>query len=338
MRLIRCGSASALEELEIGAILCHDVRDPDEPRRVALRKGQRLNATDLMLLQDLAPREVHLAVSDPDDVREDEAATAIAMAVAGQNVSPAQPHNGQVNLVSSIRGWLRVNESLVERVNRIDGALLFTSVAERAADVGDVVAGVKCSPLVMAQADLARVRDVVGDAPAVDVIPFPTRRVALVALDRLGETTVARAREALSAAVHWYGSTLDPVLVVPPSDGAPTDAFRTALALGSDAILVAGASATDPMDAAFEGLRAAGGSVDQIGIPIEPGTACWTGRLEGRQVLGLASCELFGRPGAFDLLLPRLLLGQSLDRALLARLGAGGLIDSLPAHRNFEQA
>ena len=75
------------------------------------------------------------------------------------------------------------------------------------------------------------------------------------------------------------------------------------------------------------------GTVDQIGIPIEPGTACWTGRLDGVQVLGLASCELFGRPGAVDLLLPRLLLGEPLTRELVARLGVGGLIESLPVHR-----
>jgi len=66
---------------------------------------------------------------------------------------------------------------------------------------------------------------------------------------------------------------------------------------------------------------------------IEPGTACWTGRLGEVQVLGLASCELFGRPGAVDLLLPRLLLGEPLTRSLLARLGAIGLVDALPVHR-----
>jgi molybdenum cofactor cytidylyltransferase len=167
----------------------------------------------------------------------------------------------------------------------------------------------------------------------VDVLPFPERRVALVALDRLGETTLDRAGAALGAAVEWYGSRLDPVIIVPARGSAPAEAFQQAVAAGASAILVAGASATDPLDAAFEGLRQAGGVVDQIGIPIEPGTACWTGRLGEVQVLGLASCELFGRPGAVDLLLPRLLLGEPLTRSLLARLGAIGLVDALPVHR-----
>ena len=43
-------------------------------------------------------------------------------------------------------------------------------------------------------------------------------------------------------------------------------------------------------------------------------------------MLGLASCELFGQPGALDLLLPRLLTGEALDRALLRRIAIGGLL------------
>jgi hypothetical protein len=44
-------------------------------------------------------------------------------------------------------------------------------------------------------------------------------------------------------------------------------------------------------------------------------------------VLGLASCELFGQPGALDLLLPRLFAGARLDRALLRSLALGGLLN-----------
>jgi molybdenum cofactor cytidylyltransferase len=82
----------------------------------------------------------------------------------------------------------------------------------------------------------------------------------------------------------------------------------------------------DPEDLVFDALRGAGGTVEQVGIPIEPGTACWVGRLGGVSVLGLASCELFGSPGAFDVLLPRLLLGEHPDAPLLAGLARGGLL------------
>jgi molybdopterin biosynthesis enzyme len=81
------------------------------------------------------------------------------------------------------------------------------------------------------------------------------------------------------------------------------------------------------LDVVFDGLRVAGGEVEQLGIPAEPGTACWIGRLGPTPVLGLASCELFGQPGALDLILPRLLTGERLDRRFVASLALGGLLN-----------
>jgi molybdenum cofactor cytidylyltransferase len=296
-----------------------------------------MDEADVVRLRGLNYGEVHVLVPGPGDLLEDEAAARIAAAVAGDGIRLTEPHNGQVNLIAHRRGWLRVQQCGVEQVNLTDGALLFTSYGERAADEGDVVGGVKCAPLVF--------DGKTGDAldayraehgPIVSVEAFPERTVALVALDRLGETTIDRARKALGASVEWFGSRLDPVIIAPAHENALAEAYQRALAAGADAMLVAGASATDPLDAAFEGLRQAGGTVDQIGVPIEPGTACWTGRLQDRQVLGLASCELFGRPGAIDQLLPRLILGEPLTRKLIARLAAGGLVDSLPVHRPLD--
>ncbi|MFN8523249.1 MAG: hypothetical protein U0821_09120 [Chloroflexota bacterium] len=334
MRLIRVESAGALPSLPAGALLCHDVRDRAQPRAVVFRKGHRLEQDDIERLAGVKFGEIHAAVPDPGDLTENEAAARIAAAVAGDGVLLGQPRFGQVNLSAARRGWLRVNPPVVERVNLVEGALLFTSIGQRAADHEDVVGGVKCAPLLLSSASVEAVEKLrSAHGPAVEVAEIPSRSIALVALDRLGETTLDRARAALSASVGWFGSRLEPTFVVSAHGDEPAGAYRKAVESGAFAVLVAGASATDPLDAAFEGLRQAGGSVDQIGVPLEPGTACWTGRIAGRQVLGLASCELFGRPGAVDLLLPRLLLGESLDRSLLARLGSEGLVASLPVHR-----
>jgi molybdenum cofactor cytidylyltransferase len=129
--------------------------------------------------------------------------------------------------------------------------------------------------------------------------------------------------------VAWYGSTLS-IEWTPPARDALLNAFSRAR-VESDLVLVATAASMDPEDVVFDALRAAGGVVERIGIPIEPGTACWVGRLGSRSVFGLASCELFGSPGAFDVLLPRLLLGEHPDDALLAQLARGGLLLDGPA-------
>jgi molybdopterin biosynthesis enzyme len=92
-------------------------------------------------------------------------------------------------------------------------------------------------------------------------------------------------------------------------------------------VLTAGGVATDPADMLVEGLRLAGGSVEQMGLPVDPGTACWIGRLGSLTVIGLASCELTARPGAVDLLLARVFAGIRLSRTVVQSLAHGGIVD-----------
>jgi len=198
VHLIRCDTPESLEALSPGAVLCHDVRDPAQPRTVVLRKGRRLEAADLARLQQLAPPEIHVLIPESGDLLEDEAAGQIAASVAGPGLKLSTPHFGQVNMTAERRGWLRVNQCVVERVNSIEGALVFTSIGERAADEGETVGGVKCAPLVLPATASAAVQEVCAEhGPALEVVPFPERKVALVGLDRLGETTLARAQTAL---------------------------------------------------------------------------------------------------------------------------------------------
>jgi len=71
MRLIHCRGAVGLQTIEPGAVLCHDIRDPAQPRSVVLRKGRQLDAADLIRLQQLEPGELHLLVPEPGDLPED---------------------------------------------------------------------------------------------------------------------------------------------------------------------------------------------------------------------------------------------------------------------------
>jgi molybdenum cofactor cytidylyltransferase len=315
-------------ELSSTAILCHDVRNPVERSEVLARKGTRVSADQLRDLLGRGVLEIHVALADPDDVGEDEAATRIAGAVAGSAVRAEQAHFGQASLVSADRGMLRVDGTALDRVNCLDGVLLLTSEADRAVDAGTTLGVVKCAPLLLAASTLRAVEGVAQTNGAiVEIEPFQARRVALIApAERLRGGAFDQARTALSDAIGWFGSSLDQVIPADATVLSLATAYAAACREGAELVLAAGASGTDPLDVVFEGLRQAGGEVVQIGIPAEPGTACWIGHLGPVPVLGLASCELFGRPGALDLLLPRLFTGEALDKELLRRLALGGLL------------
>ena len=328
MDVIALDATSSRTLIPAEAIVCHDVRDPVERGHVLVRKGSLLRAADVDELRERSVAELHLAVPSPGDVGEDHAVTRLASTIAGTGVQVGKARFGQVTLVSSTRGLLRVNRDQLNQVNRLEGVLVMTGSPGCATDADANVAVVKCAPLFLPWQTLHAVevlRD--RDGPVVEVPGFCPRRIAFVApADRLRGNAFERATTSLSTAVEWYGSSLDWVARAEPDVERLAEAFRDVVNAGAELLLIAGAAGTDPLDLVFEALRQAGGEVVQLGIPVEPGTACWIGSLDSRPVLGLASCELFGQPGALDLLLPRVLVGETLDTALLREIAFGGLL------------
>jgi molybdenum cofactor cytidylyltransferase len=328
MRLLSVDPSVATTDLPVDAIVCHDVRNPADRNEILVRKGSSLQTEALTELLGRGVAELHLAIAEPDDVAEDEAAARLAAAIVGAGASVAEARFGQVSLVSRARGMLRVERASLEQLNALDGVLLLTAEADRPVDADTTLGVVKCAPLFMPEATLqAAERIASASGPVLQVLPFEARRVAFLApAERLRGGAFERAHSALSDAIAWYGSTLDQAIGTEATVEGLAAAYHTLRHSGAELILAAGASGTDPLDVVFEGLRRAGGDVLQWGIPAEPGTACWIGRLEAVPVLGLASCELFGQPGALDLLLPRLFSGETLDQQLVRGLAYGGLL------------
>jgi molybdenum cofactor cytidylyltransferase len=330
VRLLTITAQSKPEALPNDGILSHDVRNPAQRNEVWLRKGSTIGLAQLEPLLERGIGEVHLALPEPGDLAEDEAATRLGQAVAGPGVEYEAAHHGQLTFTSSGRGVLRVDAEVLRLVNDHDDVLLLTGEPDRVVDRGQTLGVIKCAPLFLPSATIEAINSLIATSgPALRVEPFLPRRIGFVGpAERLRGGAFERATDALRAALEWYGSSLEPAVAV---DGSRVEDMARAYAglreAGSDLILAAGASGTDPLDVVFQGLRQAGGEVTQMGIPAEPGTACWIGRLAETPVLGLASCELFGQPGALDLLLPRVLTGEALDRRLVRDLALGGLLN-----------
>jgi len=333
MRVLRLDPSSPASLVPAEGLACHDVRNPLQRTAVLVRKGSRLRRDDVVALFERGVRELHVAVPAPSDIGEDDAAVRLAEAVTGVGVTISPARFGQVVLRSDGRGLLRVHADRLEQVNQQPGVLVMTSPPACAADRGAPVGVVKCAPLFLEERTIEAVEAIrLSAGAAVEVVPFQPHRVAFVApVERLRGSVFERATVALRTALEWYGSSMPLVLRSGENVAEVAASFEQALSEGAELILAAGASATDPLDVMFEGLRRAGGQIEQVGIPAEPGTACWIGTLGERPVLGLASCELFGRPGALDLLLPAVLSGAPLDARLLRTIALGGLLLGGPA-------
>jgi hypothetical protein len=319
MRTIRLEARDVTgAELE-GKILVHDL-GPE------LRKGHVLRAADATRLRGAG--ELHLVELEPGDVHEDEAATRLADAIAGTGIETGAPLQSQIRLTASHRGLVRVDASVVLAVNRLPGVSVFTLIDGQAVNAGEEVAGCKVTPVAVPGAVLEEAEELArAAAPAVRVLPFRALRTFVVVTERLKPRARELFSEAVSRKLGWYGADLVATRQVARTAAGVAGAYMEAGAAGAQLVLFAGASAIDPLDAAYAELSRAGGELLRLGAPAHPGSMLWLGRLGEATVLGIASCAGFGRNTSLDLILPHVFANGEIDGEALDDLGHGGLIE-----------
>jgi molybdopterin biosynthesis enzyme len=91
-----------------------------------------------------------------------------------------------------------------------------------------------------------------------------------------------------------------------------------------DLILVTGGLSVDPDDVTRAGIRKAGTKIIFYGTPILPGAMFLYGMLREKPVLGLPACVFHHNATLFDLIFPRILAGEDLNRKEITLLGHGG--------------
>jgi hypothetical protein len=322
--------AGAASDLLVGRVLCHDVRDAGG--KVALGKGARLDAAGAQTLLGLPWEEVHLLALEPGDLHEEDAGRRLAAAVAGDGVEVKSYTGGQWTLAATRRGLLRVDTARLGAVNVHEGIAVFTLFDRQPVDRGETVAKAKVTPLVIASDTVASVEQAARGG-AVSVAAFRPAVVGVVARESLEPKQRARFETALRTKLDWFGARLLPVRFAGATARAVADEMTALRAEGADVLIVAGASALDPLDPVFGGLTLLGARMERHGAPAHPGSLLFLARWEDLPTLGMPTCGMFSQATTFDLVLPRLLAGEAIGNAEIAGLGHGGLLSREMAYR-----
>jgi biotin operon repressor len=322
--------AGATADLLVGRVLCHDVRDA--AGKVALGKGARLDAAAAQTLLGIPWEEIHLLALEPGDLHEEDAGRRLAAAVAGEGVEVKSYTGGQWTLAATRRGLLRVDTARLGAVNVHEGMAVFTLFDRQPVDRGETVAKAKVTPLVIAGETVGAVEQAARGG-AVTVAAFRPAVVGAAARESLEPKQRARFEVALKQKIEWLGGRLLAVRFAGVSPRAVADEVQALRAEGADVLIVAGASALDPLDPVFGGLTLLGARMERHGAPAHPGSLLWLARWHDLPVLGMPTCGMFSQATTFDLVLPRLLAGEAIGNAEIAGLGHGGLLSREMAYR-----
>jgi molybdenum cofactor cytidylyltransferase len=310
-----------------GAVAVHSIRKDG----LVLKKGTVIGAAEAAALEGAGIADLVVARLEPGDVPEDVAAADIAAAVAGGGVRVDKAFTGRANLFAEEAGVLVVDRAGIDRLNRVDPAITFATLAAYAPVVaGKMIATVKIIPFAVAGAARDRAIEAATQAkPLVRVAAYRLRRVGVISTllpgpaDKVIEKTLKIFKDRIAPA----GGVVVAERRVPHETAALARALEEVLAAGAELVVVFGASAiADQRDVIPAAVEAVGGRIEHFGMPVDPGNLLLVAEAGGRPVLGAPGCARSPKENGFDWVLMRLLAGLAVTRDDVTAMGVGGLL------------
>jgi molybdenum cofactor cytidylyltransferase len=317
-----------------GKILGHNIAGADGQR--LLRKGKPLNDEDLNELRALGRTSIYVAALEPDDVDENKAARRIAEAICGVGLHITGVASGRANLLSDERGILRIDVDRLAQINECDGVTLATLTTHSPVHPRQIVATVKIIPYAVPESIVSRAEAIArGNSRVVRVNALPAQTVGMI----LSGSTSLHERlisdfTPLRDRIEKLGSSVtrtDFVALDDESDEAAlAQMLKDQVASGIRMILLAGETAImDAHDIVPRAVERAGGYVESVGAPVDPGNLLMVAYLNDVPVVGAPGCARSRKTNIVDWILPRLLVGDRLTRRDIIELGHGGLLQDV---------
>jgi len=298
---------------------------PGISKGAVLRRGHVLRQEDLALLARIGKDSVRILELEPGEVHEDEAALALALAVAGPGIEVSPAGEAWADLRARHRGLLRVDSERLLRINRLGELLVASRHDGSPVGAGETVARAKVLGLAVEERRLAAAARIAADRPVLSISAYRIMRAGLLVTGR--EVRRGIVEDAFSPLLERrladYGSQVAHSRVVADDVDELAEAVRDMLRRGVDLLLVTGGMSPD--DSTAEAIRRAGVEVVVHGVPVSPGAMTLLGYAGTTAVMGVPACAIARPRGLFDLLLPRVLAGEMLSARSLAAYGHGGL-------------
>ena len=315
----------------VGTQLAHDITEirPGEFKGPAFHKGHTVCNEDLCHLQKLGKNNLYLIDLEENEIHENQAAAILADALAGEGIVwKDEPREGKISLLAETDGLFKVDTTTLAAFNMVDEVMCATLHNHTLVKKGDKVAATRAIPLVMKRVAIERAAVIARQNGA--VLAVKKLRPARVGLVITGNEVFHgliedRFAPVLSKKVTALGSKVEGIVIAPDDEELISKAIRSHLDKGCDLILLSGGMSVDPDDVTRKGIQMAGATEMNYGSAVLPGAMFLAAYIGEIPLLGVPACGLYHRITVLDLVLPRILAGETIGKADLAFLGHGGL-------------
>jgi molybdenum cofactor synthesis domain-containing protein len=164
-----------------------------------------------------------------------------------------------------------------------------------------------------------------------EIMPFKHKRVGIVTTG--SEVFSGRIKDTFGPVIIEKFSEFDAEIlgqkIVDDSRKGITEAVLSFIEQGADIVVCTGGMSVDPDDNTPGAIKDTGAEIISYGAPVLPGAMLLVSYYdkEGRKipVIGLPGCVMYAKRTIFDLILPRIMADDLIEKSDIDRLGQGGL-------------
>jgi molybdenum cofactor synthesis domain-containing protein len=247
-----------------------------------------------------------------------------------------EPNEGKLNMRAERDGLFKVEVSSLAEINMLGEVMCASRHTNTLVKKGDVVAGTRAIPLAVSQKIVRQAVDIaLANGHIFHVKPLRRARAGVIITGNEVFTRIIEDQfePVLSEKIEHIGSQVLDVVFAPDDPEVIAAEIQKMIAAGADLILTTGGMSVDPDDVTRIGVQKAGGSSEFYGTPVLPGAMFMLADIDGVPVLGIPACGLYHKTTMLDLVLPRILAGETLTRKEIAGMGHGGLCLNCPECR-----
>ena len=315
----------------VGQVICHDITQiiKGVTKDARFRKGHVITEEDIPVLLSLGKDHIYVWENDESMMHENEDAEVLCAICKGDNMSRGEPKEGKIDLSAECDGVFRINREKLLAVNTFGQMMIASRHGDFPVKKGDKLAGTRIIPLVIEKEKMESVKAICGDEPIMKVEPYISRRAGIVATGN--EVFYGRIKDeftpVVKAKLEEFGAEVINQIVSDDKSENIEKRIRQLIDDGCDLIVCTGGMSVDPDDKTPLAIRNVCGNVVTYGAPVLPGAMFMLAYYGDSKipVMGLPGCVMYAKRTIFDLVLPRIMTGEILEKSDLDMLGEGGL-------------
>ena len=322
-------------EEAVGQILCHDITQiiPGVVKDAVFRKGHVICKEDIPVLLSVGKEHIYVWENDETMLHENDAANILYQICKGEGMHGSDVKEGKIELIADYEGILKIDREKLRKVNRVGEMMIASRHGDFPVKKGDKIAGTRIIPLVIEKEKMERVKDLAGEKPIFRILPYQKKKIGLVTTG--SEVYKGRIQDAFTPVIREklaeYGMEIQMHELSDDQHEQITAIIKKMLDAGMDMIICTGGMSVDPDDRTPLAIKNTGAEIVTYGAPVLPGAMFMLGYVKGNiPVVGLPGCVMYAKRTIFDLVLPRLLAGEKIEKEELDRLGEGGLCLNCP--------